>query len=137
MPRQLKIENGPGFRGFALVNGIVTGQWTETFTMDQEIPERWTSIDKDPHMFQVHLKMFGTARIPQGSKTGNRDEDEFSFIAYHYGSYDLTPKGPGPVYVWYFIGTYNVRTRKGECTEFTKKEFLRHRKLGEFLAQLF
>lgn len=125
MPRKLQIVEGPSFRGFALENGIVgLCRWDQVFTMDQKIPEGVaTGHHTDPHVFQVTLKMFGSARKKAGQ--AEKDPNDFSFIAYRSGGYKLTARGPGPVETWFYIGVYNVQTRKGECTEFTRRELAR------------
>lgn len=114
--RTLKITDGPNFRGFALVNGILTEtHWDQVFTMDQEIPEGITTIHKDKKKFQMPLKMFGAAP--------GDDHDLFVFISYM--NLTFRPKEECKPSQWFYVGTYNVRTCQGVCEEFDAKEFFK------------
>lgn len=114
--RTLKIVDGPSFRGFAVMNGIISeSSWDTTFTMDREIPDDFT-IHKDRRIFQMGLKLFG--RAPSD------DVDEFAFIAYMSGNSART-KSEVDKHRWFYVGTYNTRTRKGRCDEYSVSEFFR------------
>ena len=89
------------------MNGIVSEtRLNQTFTMDQEIPTDNGSIHADKKKFQMDLEMFG--RGP------GEDADEFVFI--------------GRI-TWqtmrFYVGTYNTRTRTGQCDEIPAKEFFK------------
>lgn len=106
--RTLKIENGPGFRGFALQNGIVTDlNLDQVFTMDQELPEGQGTIHKDRKVFQMKLMMFG--------RVSGEDDSEFRFIGFMSWLTEST--------AMFYVGIYNTRDRKGVCEEIPKQQF--------------
>ncbi len=114
--RTLKITNGPSFRGFAIMNGIISESgWSTTFTMDQEIPDNFT-IHKDKKIFQVTMKMFG--------RSPGEDVDSFIFIAYMSGSTQRTVTEWNK-HRWFYVGTYNTRTRSGSCEEYSVRDFFK------------
>lgn len=126
--RTLKIENGPGFRGFVNDGGVVSSIAGDTsFIMDQKNPE-----DMISKRYQLTLRAIGN-RLPQ---KGTRDKDHFWFIATRVWVYHptLMPKPDNTIsltdYHWYrcvntvYIGNYNVRDRTGECKEMPLKDFL-------------
>jgi len=103
----LKITDGPNFRGFALMNGILSeSYWNQTFTMDQEIPADSSSIHTDKKKFAMDFKMFG--RGP------GEDADEFVFIG------RITWKS-----MRFYVGNYNTCTRTGQCDEIPAEEFFK------------
>ncbi len=112
--RTLKIENGPGFQGFVISNGIVTElQLHQVFTMDQDHPEGITTIHTDKKVFQMPLKLIGKAR--------GEDSEKYNFISYL--NLTFAPKDPSQPSQWFYVGTYNTRTRKGVCEEIDGREF--------------
>ena len=83
--------------------------------MDKEIPDDFT-IHSSKKEFQMTLKMFG--------RSPGDDVDDFNFIAYMAGSSQLTKKEMDQ-HRWFYVGTYNTRTRKGKCLEIGVVEFFK------------
>lgn len=123
--RSLEILDGPGFRELVIEGGVVPKSgWDNTFKMDQGNPEN------NSQSYQMTVVGIGKVKPNPGEK----NEDLYWFIGRKAHPYNtkLIPKIEDEGIMehemrrWftdYYVGQYNVRTRKGRCTEVHEKDF--------------
>jgi hypothetical protein len=111
MPTQLEITDGPPARKFIFHSGAVTGDFSQDFT----IKEKGAPVETKKAVTVHHIGRTHT-REPDG--------DVYGFTASYLGEQILVPNRFHFFNIWFLIGTYNVRTRKGLCVRFTDEEFL-------------
>ena len=104
MPDTLEIREGPPFRKFLFLSMIATDHgWIQDFTF-------WDGQKE----YKEKLTVSSIGRFPVGQ---DYDEDIFSFVAFRQGMHE-----EGYQYFFY-VGQYNIRTRKGICECYTRDEF--------------
>lgn len=127
MSRTLKIVGGSGFRYFVIESAVVSHiPKITSLRMDQCNPE-------NPKSKNFKLTVMGLGKVwPTGGKI---DEDLYWFIAQTLWTYHPSMMPPTEKTLTVaeeysrrciktiYVGTYNLRTRSGQCEEMTQEEF--------------
>ena len=117
MPKKLQIEEGPPFKSFVFKSTIFDDHgWTLTFKFDGAISEPAANFEKE---------RTATMTIIVIGQIKSDNDDEYMFIATRKGD-TRYKKGTCTflgITTFYYLGSYNPRTRKGHCTEYSDEEF--------------
>lgn len=131
MPRELKIKDGPSFRSFVFMSPVFSdSEWLMSFTVDGEVEDKIIDQDKK-HEFTSKILFIGRVLSLQNQRNREVDAENYSFIAVREGcsTYKVSPFR-SKRRMFYYVGFYNTRTRKGTCFEFLEHEFFASKVVG-------
>lgn len=128
MPTQLLIQDGPPFKSFFFKSVPVDRTaWILTFTFVEWKPGGLReALSED--FSKISIVSIGVPVFDRQAPTGPCDEDAYTFIGIRHGS------GAEKFALFYYVGTYNTRTRKGQCLCLTAEEFAALPNLGLILV---
>ena len=112
-PVRLVIADGPPFKDFMFLSRLYASTgWLLTFKFLE-------SAGILPEEGKMTIECIGKDEIT----TTRADVDEYTFIGRWFGA-SIKVKGKWVVPNFLYVGTYNTRTRKGQCLRYTPEQFI-------------
>jgi hypothetical protein len=132
MPEELKIVNGPSYRGFMFHGPVVTNLG---FSVDLTLQSKEGSKEKlQVTIWVVAGRIAMDTRLPEHvvkeyeSNDGDGEVQERGFVATYTTSATWIGSGVKRKLVcprFFLVGSYDTKTRKGSCLKMTAKEFFK------------